>query len=303
MIFAWLIAFALSPNLDDIYSSKFQYIFPRSVIESFWSGQAFDNHEKYTADEIDRLDHDFSSLTEEIFSRHPVKAPIAVITAGAPGAGKTWLMRARLDEHRSKGVNYAYTDPDDVCLKSMHQTWGRDLSKGMTRQDAYNKWRPASNAFAHTILANLIRDKYAFYFGTTASSPHMASNFKYFKSHGYRIHLLHVTAPDDVRWKSICERDKTFVQTTEEDIREKQKLIPQRIKDTYLKYADTIEFYYRWGVHENAVLAATWRRGGHLDIRDQAAYDALKNLHNTICDGLNNPSIRWENSVENLLGQ
>jgi hypothetical protein len=54
--------------------------------------------------------------------------------------------------------------------------------------------------------------------------------------------LIHVSAPDDVRWGSIQERDKTFVQTTEQDIKEKWLLLPQRINDTFLKYADRLSF-------------------------------------------------------------
>lgn len=70
-----------------------------------------------------------------------------------------------------------------------------------------------------------------------------------------------MTASDAVRWGSIIARDKQFVQTTEADIRDKGKMFPQRIRDTYLKYADEIEFYYRDAVDQNAILAGKWKDG------------------------------------------
>src|SRR5205085_8823258 len=96
-----------------------------------------------------------------------------------------------------------------------------DEEQKTIRQELYNKWRPGSNAATHLILAHLIRQQYAFYFGTTASSPSTGKFLEFLKSKGYTIKLLHLTAPDDVRWASVQERDKIFVQTTEEDIRDK----------------------------------------------------------------------------------
>ena len=50
-------------------------------------------------------------------------------------------------------------------------------------------------------------------------------------------------APDDVRWACVKQRDKTFAQTTEQDVIEKGLLLPQRINDMFLAYADRIDFY------------------------------------------------------------
>ncbi len=126
------------------------------------------------------------------------------------------------------------------------------------------------------------------------------------KKHDYEIRLIHVTASDDVRWASIQERDKKFIQTTEKDVREKGDLLPQRINDTYLAYADSIEFYYRDGVNEQANLAATWTRrskeqnaSGTLTITDEASYRKIKNIHNAACAKLKKPELNWENTVEN----
>ncbi|MDE3045965.1 MAG: hypothetical protein KGJ02_04910 [Verrucomicrobiota bacterium] len=147
------------------------------------------------------------------------------------------------------------------------------------------------------ILGNLIRDNCDFQFGTTATSPQAAHFFKFLKDRGYKIHLIHITAPDEVRWNSIQERDKSFVQTTEQDIQEKGKLLPQRIQDTYLKYADKIHFIYRGEVNTGPSMvlgmAAEWIRteesagkAGVLRIWNEENYAKVKALHNAAIEAL-----------------
>jgi hypothetical protein len=218
-------------------------------------------------------------------------------------------MRQDLEEKRSVGKNFAYIDPDDVCLKTQKRTYLADIAKSDGSKEqwqaSYNKWRPGSNAATHLILGTLIREKQAFYFGTTSSGPATNKFFEFLKKQGYQIRVLHITAPDDVRWESVKERDKTFVQTTEQDIKDKGLLITQRINDTFLAFADRIEFYYRGAVKEDAVLAATWERNsdpqgapGTLKIISPAHYQQIKTIHNTTAEVLKRPDLSWEVSVE-----
>jgi hypothetical protein len=290
-------------------TSGFEYSLPKAVLESFLSGKAFDHPETYTEEESARLQEDIYEIFQRILSANPIKENVAVMTAGAPGAGKTMKMRQDLNEKASSGRNFAYICPDDVCLRSQTRTYKADIESGSgTKEErlaAYNKWRPGSNAATHLILANLIREKYAFYFGTTSSSPATGKAFEFLKKQGYRIRLIHVTAPDDVRWGSIQERDKTFIQTTEQDVREKGLLLPQRIADTFLAYADEIEFYYRDGVKKDAQLAATWIRSesssetlGTLQVVSIPQYEQIKTIHNEATEVLKRPDLRWESTVE-----
>lgn len=296
-------------HLDLIYNSSYQYSLPRKLLESFLSGHAFDHPNEYTPEELDRLKNDINELYQQIIAANPVKEKIAIITAGAPGAGKTLKLKQDLETHARQGKNYAYICPDDVCLKGQTRTYQAEIENGghsmIIRQDAYNKWRPGSNAATHLILGNLIREKYAFYFGTTSSGPATGKFFEFLKAQGYRIRLIHVSAPDDVRWASIQKRDQTFVQTTEQDVREKGGLLPQRINDTFLKYADEIEFYYRDGVEQDARLAAKWSRNkeqqpslGTLQIIAPDLYEKIKTIHNDTIKPLSRLDLDWEKSVE-----
>lgn len=292
-------------NIDRLYRDGFSYSLPEKILAGFLSGKAFDNPEVYSADEAARLESDINDLYQRILAADPIKEKIAVITAGSPGAGKTVKLNQDLETNARQGRNYAYICPDDVCLKNQYRTYIADIQSGdqskEVRQTAYNKWRPGSNAATHLILGSLIRENYAFYYGTTSSSPATWIFFDYLKKLGYRIRLIYVSAPDDVRWESIKERDKTFVQTTEQDVIEKGLLLPQRINDTFLKYADEIEFYYRAEVKRDAVLAARWLRddkNGTLRILDQSAYDKLKAIHNDAIKVLNREELAWELTVE-----
>lgn len=299
-------------DFKNIYNEHFRYSLPEDILSTYLSGESFDYKQHYTSEEMTRLISDINDLYEGMMFANPIRNQLAVITAGAPGAGKTWKMRQDLEqktEVTESDTHYAYIDPDDVCLRSMTATYRHDILLGdqspAARKAAYDKWRPGSNAANHLILANLIREKCAFYFGTTSTSPVTCKFFEFLKQQGYHIRLIHVSAPDDVRWKSIQERDKTFIQTTEADVVQKGELLPQRINDTYLRYADEIEFYYRDGVERDAGLAAVWIRGpdgsevvGELTVSDQIRYNKIKEIHNAAAKALQRQDLDWSTSVE-----
>ncbi|CCB85918.1 unknown protein [Parachlamydia acanthamoebae UV-7] len=302
-------------DLNLIYPTEtgYEYSLPKNILESFLSGKAFDHSEEYSKEESRNLRDDINALYQKILSENPENESLAIITAGSPGAGKTTKLRQDLEEKRTLGKNYAYICPDDVCLQSQTKTYLADIEtcdkSFSSRQKVYNKWRPGSNAAAHLILANLIREKYAFYFGTTCSSPATGKFFEFLKKQGYKIKIMHISASDDVRWGSINEREREFVQTTENDVKEKGLLVPQRIQDTFLKYADEIDFYYRDSVKENALLGARWFRNEsesekvgtlHIDIVNSSAYEKIRVIHNEAIKILEKPDLSWEKSVENL---
>jgi hypothetical protein len=295
-------------DLDAIYNSTYSYSLPKGVLQGFLCGKAFDNLTMYTSAETENLNADINQLFQAMMDSNPVRDNLAVISAGSPGAGKTTLLRQKLDAAAKDGSNFPYVCPDDVCLKSQTRTYVADIEASdgsfKAREAAYTKWRPASNAATHLLLANLIKEKFAFYFGTTCSSPMTFKFLEFLKDQGYRIKIVHVSAPDDVRWGSIQERDKTFVQTTEEDVREKGKMVPERINDTFLKCADEIEFYYRPAVASDAILAATWVKAtddsstAKLIVLNKEAYEGVKTIHNAAIETLQKPELKWEKTVE-----
>jgi hypothetical protein len=295
-------------------------------LKAFFSGKAFNNPTAYSDDESCRLRKDINEIFQSIMSIHPVQEKLAVITAGAPGAGKTTKLRQDLEAHSAPDHRFAYVCPDDVCLRGQRRTYGADLEQSNksleARQAAYNKWRPGSNAAAHCILANLIREGFAFYFGCTSSGDGTPGFYAFIKSQGYKIRVIHVMAPDQVRWHSVHLSDMSFFHSTEQDVREKGQYIVRRIADTFLTYADQIDFYYRECVEEEAQIAATWIRNasgsesrelscggsdkncqelalGTLQIASLSRYERLKAIHNKVAiEDLQRPDLLWEVTVE-----
>ncbi|MCI0381881.1 MAG: zeta toxin family protein [Chlamydiae bacterium] len=227
--------------------------------------------------------------------------PIFKTTAGAPGAGKTKILG-----EVQKDTGFPYLCYDNVGLKNM-RIYNKKIEHSDGSKEAhlqiYNYCRPGANAFTEILKAHFIKQQISVLFDSTSTSPHIGTFFDFLKKQGYRIEIIYVAAPDDVRWESIKKRDKEFVQTTEQDIVEKGKLLPQRIPD-YLKYADKIDLYYRGKVDNPAVLTATWektmlfQKKGKLQIIDQQHYENVKKIHNEAIKVLNKPELSWENTVE-----
>lgn len=301
-------------NLDVIYNDNFKYSLPRGILEGFLSGKAFDNREIYSEEEAARLHSDINELYSRFRENNPLLDKVCYVTAGAPGAGKTILLRQHKEINEKRlDQEIAYVDPDDVCLKTQYKSYLADLEKTAKTFDdkiaMYNLHRPGSNANCHINIAHLILEKMAFYYGTTASSPQTAIFFDFLKLQGYKIELLHVSASDEVRVASVKERDETFVQTTPKDVAEKGEMFCQRITDTYLKYADTIYFYHREAARKdvepqqnNAVLAATWIRGqdtiGDLTVVDQGRLERIKKIHDDTVLRSGKNELLWELTVD-----
>ena len=292
-------------NLDAIYNAQYSYSLPRKVLEGFGKGLGFpENTVEYTPAEIEALKADIQEIWTRISSRELSLSKEIILTAGAPGVGKTTLIRG-LWENQDGNLVLAYTCPDDVCLKEMRRTYGVMVAQDNSpegQRKAYNKWRAASNYAHHLITAHLIRQHRSFFFGTTASGDKTGNFLEFLKKNGYLIEILHVTAPDQVRFDSNAKRDQTFIQTTDQDVLNKQLLVHQRIQDTFLKYADRINFYFRKGVDQAPILAATWIRQengkGKLEIFDEKVYQELRDLHDHVCDGMKKPELKWANTVD-----
>lgn len=288
-------------NLDSIYNSNYSYSLPKSMLVSFMTGESFGRKVAYTPDQDGKLRVELNQIFLTACS-HQRNSPEIVMTAGAPGAGKTTLMERLLKEEREQGREFTYVDPDAVFLKEMKSTYHQSIAEGMSPQESYNLWRPASNFGCHAALANLIRDKKAIFFGTTSTGDKTYVTCEFLKKQGYSIKFIYVAAPDDVRWGSIQERDKTFVQTTEQDVKEKGDLLPQRIHDTFLKYADSIDFYYRSSVNEPAVLSARWSKEKNiLTVLDVENYSKMKKIHDAVANRLKKPELLWETVEKSVL--
>ncbi len=300
-------------DLTAVYQGPegFNYSVPQGTLNEWLQGVGFGRELPYTPPEVTALQKDANEIFAKQITQGLTQGREVIITAGAPGAGKTTLLEQIKGERELKGDRLGYSDPDAVSLKQMTRTYqaqiqeadgSRSLEEQKTiRETAYADWRPASNAVHHLMNAHFMGTGISFCYGTTATGDKTHYGLKALKDQGYKITLIHLTAPDDVRVASIQERDKEFIQTTPADIVEKAKLLPQRIADTYTAFADTIQFYHRDGVHTDAVLSAVWTRGEEgqpptISIQNQDAYDAVRTWHNSNLNGRD--ELQWEKTVE-----
>lgn len=268
-------------NFSEIYNEQAQYHIEKKQIEEWLVGEGFDNSEFYSIADQENLRRDIMDMVDDIVIPDEIKmSPNRftnnlrfLLTAGAPGAGKTTVLRAEIERRKSLGEFYCYVCPDDVCLKNMHATFCsmRSVLNASAPDDAlhtakrcYNKWRPGSNAAAHLLSAHLLRGRFPVAFGTTSTSSLTSRSFSHVKKLGYKIEVLFVVAPDAVRNDSIKVRNRRFYQSTEKDNQEKALFLIDRVKDSFVPYADEIHFYWRESFDQGAILAASWKRKGEL---------------------------------------
>ena len=281
-------------NLSQIYNPPdYEYSVARNKVEENLQGITFREKEApYTQQEQERVKQDAQLVWDSVAGNYVQQGPkTATFTAGAPGAGKTTLLAAL----RIPGI--PYIDFDDVSLKGMKSTY---VAENDRTAHAYTKWRPGSHYVTHVVTANLWRLGYDFYFGTTSTSPFTRLTYQKVKDLGYTLKVIHLSAPDDARFESTKKREESWVQSTFEDTIEKGKMLPQRINDTFLKFADEIDFYWRGAADEKAEHAATWTRGRGIQVINPRLYDQVKGLHNAQVRSLPqvDESLLWENSVE-----
>jgi hypothetical protein len=230
---------------------------------------------RYSDAEIDLIYADYIQLNNMLFAG-ATKNNEYVATAGAPTAGKSTVLEAYMAQST---VKYVYADPDRSCLLNMMHTYKKDIAdKKYTHDQAYQYWRDASNFLAYLFLSKALSEGYAIAHGTTSTSATVSEMFRQVRTKYSRtIRLLHVTCDQAVREASEnVRRASGVVQCTWEDFNNKIvtfcTLLP-----LYLSL-DQVDFYWRDSLVNNACHAAKVN-GGSVQVINQKAFDAIKELH------------------------
>lgn len=234
----------------------------------------------YSSDEIDLIRDDLDHISKTCFrNQKPVSdRPVYVATAGGPGASKSTILETYLQSH----PELVYVDPDPRALMLMTNTYRQSLTYYAISQapsyagllkTAYEKWRPASNYIACTILNKAFSERYNIAHGTTSTAPQVEGLYEKLKSKNYKIILLLCGSTDENRLASLHYRAEklAFVQNSDEDTISKGKAFPERFP-IYFKYADEIIFYWTEDFSRGNVKAATLTKENGLIIHDEAAY-------------------------------
>lgn len=236
------------------------YPYPEKTVKDWSNGIGFGRKVEYTPEERELLDQEIASWREHFI--HEINWAYS-LKAYTPS-----FLFPYVNEATNKVVNYfkskgflqekenwvilsagAPGAGKSALLESIRERFPLiDPKAILNNRD--EKWRPAAHYLALYWAAYCVSHKSSFYF---AGAVHRPDVYNYFKDHGFKIKVIYLSAPDKGRNPDAL-----------------------RINDTFLKYADQIEFYYR--TEGDAIHSATWR-DKKLTISDRQNYDALVDLH------------------------
>lgn len=273
--------FVFAVEVQDKYSiqapgSGIESLVPQNVIDVLLTTYS-ENEKVLIQDDLDNIKK--MALRDKAVSSENDR--IYVATAGGPGACKSTILETYLSDKQ----NFVYVDPDARALKFMTNTYHQSLiyyqiSKNLPYrnllENAYNKWRDASNYIANSVMNEAYAKGYNIAHGTTQTSPVISALLSKFKRKNYKVILLLCYAPDDVRVKTIEHREtvQAFVQSSTAGIVSKGKVFCQRFP-TYFEYADEIHFYWTQDLEKWSVHAATYTKGKGLVVHDNDALDSF----------------------------
>jgi len=250
--------------------------------EVFFTPQMISSHlADYSDEDVHLINKDLDVIRSVCFEGTcNSDSKVYLATAGAPGARKTTILEKFIFNHPQYKKS-VYVDPDPRALKFMVHTYhAQSLSPLVISQgsdydrvikEAYNRWRPASNYIALTVLEEAFDQEKSVVHGTTSTGGHLPIFYPNLKEHGYKIVLLLCSCPDDVRYQAVDYRNKNirFYQSSPEDAVAKGKIFPQRM-ETYFTYADLMYFYWSDSLTTPEKLAGIWA-DGKLEVIDANA--------------------------------
>lgn len=289
-----------SRAIDGIYNKEYYHFFPKYLVISYLSGKALKNSQMYTLTERGLLSADINLYYKSILEQNPMKKKIAVIAIGPSGSGKEMLLMTQFMEQNKTKDKYVYISTEE-CLKSQMLTYRQDkIIYPFFQEKIRAKWLPGAKAGAQLLLANIVKKNYSFYYQTSGLSPETQHKFHVLTERGYRITLLHLTAPEEVRIESAKKKGKHL---TPDKAHFQGLQLAERLYDTYFAYAYQLFFYYRESAEKDAQLAATWIRnkdtpGGKITIVSQPLYEQIILTQNIAAIALRRDDLLWEKVTE-----
>jgi hypothetical protein len=266
-------------DLSLIYNRSFCYCLPQSDLESLLSGDG-----AYTKKERRELLEDINEIYSRMVGEKSTRGEIAVLTAGVESPVKARALEFEMEKDFKGVLRYVCLNQEDIT-DTMTRTYVQELTKeGASKKEAIAmKWRLGAEGAMHVIFANLIRDGFCFYFGHTSTSATTPMLFRFLKEKGRYVKVIHITEKYSLRPESLV----------------------LRMDDTFLKYADELEFRWFDGVEKNGKHVATWIKNplgsdqlGTLRITDIFDYNEIKKAHNAAAESLRNTAFLWERLFE-----
>ncbi len=242
----------------------------------------------YTEEEKELIKLDFDNVRNLCFAGTTVpKGTLEYVgTAGAPGACKTTICETFLCNKK----NFVYLDPDQRALKFMMHTYYQSMnmyaistcsSYLQCGENAYTKWRDASNYISNSVLNEAYAKGYNIAHGGTATTPAVKFLYKKLKDKKYHITLLLCSSSDQQRQDALNYRANIqgFVQEAKIDVLNKGKMFSERLP-TYFEFADVLHFYWTDDFKKGSILAATYKKEAPFVVHNQEAFKQFVKKYN-----------------------
>ena len=250
-------------------------------------------HEK-TFKELASLDERKSSqelikiVCQKFFALPALQSSQAVLTAGAIGSGKSYLVRSILEQEACLGKNYIYICPDEIFAEQMR---GLYPSEQKDEKPIQKKWLPLAHFISRVLVRLAVENRKSLFYQTTSLEKESEDLTQFIKRKAYQMKLIHLTTPDHIRWQSVKNRVFSF-NPDEREVHETGKIMPTRLP-LFMKEFDVIDFYFREDLETRAQLAAIWYQEEGLQvteakylITDFNSYLGIKKNHDEAVDDL-----------------
>lgn len=254
---------------------------------------AVDEHEK-TFKELAGFDERKSSqeliksICHKFFALPALQTSQAVLTAGAIGSGKSYLVRSILEQEACLGKNYIYICPDEIFAEQMSGLYPAGQKDEKLIQ---KKWLPLAHFIGRVLVRLAVENRKSFFYQTTSVEKESEDLTQYIKRKAYHIKLIHLTTPDHIRWQSVKNRVFSF-NPDETEVDATGKMIPASLP-IFMKEFDVIDFYFREDLETRANLGAIWyqeegpeQREAKYLITDFNSYLGIKKAHDKAVEDL-----------------
>lgn len=243
--------------------------------------------DSYSEADLILIRQDYLQIQRNCFSQVPKKEKVYIATAGGPASGKSTLLEREIGYDEKTGKNskgFAYIDPDRTCMQKMQCTYLRDRKNGLKAEDAYTKWRDASNFISNCLLAEALSKGYPIAHGTTLATPAALPAENMIRSlYGYKTTIFHLTASDSIRRAlEHTRREKGMVQCTYEDFVQKQLFFIKHLPE-YAKLPE-VKFHLmkKTGTEVLKTIPVAEKIGPKITVIDKAALKELVQVIDTL---------------------
>ncbi len=263
-------------------------IVPQRVLDTYLA--------RYNAAQRLEINATYLEIRDRLMAEHGGKEDRSLlITAGAPGAGKTTHLRKKAETAKANGRGYIRIDIDDIMgefptvkgelshLAAYFET-ACDLHGGHTSADTTHRtalretsitWTMAAKYVADRLLNDCVSHGLPVAFETSAHNFHIGEFLANVRDNAYNIELDLCDAPTAIKQQETQKRfDRGEAYVNPEFVTLKGNDVMHNI-DTYLRYADIFNIYWRSKSSTALIHAATSAPKGAQSIVNQDAAEAF----------------------------